>query len=398
MGIIKRRDLNRRLTSNEMDGNFEYLETLVNNIGQVSNTIKPFNSLINFNSFPLVMEQKQITSPLVITCNTSGSIPGASVIFRLVADGNPTNTPLFLNSQQITGSSGWDNRSGIVNIINMQFDGTDFYFSIVQKALGVVLDLQAPAFVSSAINAAGTIATLTFNEDILQTSLPIAANFTGATITSASIVVKVLTLNISPALVQGTTTNLVYNGTTIKDLAGNATSTFATSLTVAPLQVITPVNLDSRQTNLIEVTVGTYKKVVSGGWTSGISTTLNFVGDKIFEVSDASLSSSQAIIGLDTRTVADGNLIYQNLKLGICHYSGSYKAFIDGNQIPLIGYAAGDRMRMIRTLGVLKAQYKRGSADWTDLFTFPSTATTTGALSTCLFLDDLNSQLTIITY
>ena len=366
--------------------------------GTSSAIFLPFNSTIPFTGFPTVMQTKQINVPLTISPNTVGAVPGASAVLRLVADGVNSNAPTFNNFKQITGSSGWDNRAGKINIINIQYDGVDYLFSITQTILNATLDLQAPAFVSSAVNATGTVVTLSFNEDLLATSVPISSNFSGATVTSATVLNKIVTLNLNPAIASGATANIVYTGSTIQDLATNQSPNFTTSVTVAATQLQIPVNLDSRQTNLSQVLVGTYKKILTGGWTSGISTSLNFVGDKTFEVSDASLSSTQAIIGLDTRTVADVNLIYQNLKLGISYYSGSYKAFIDGNQTNLIGYVAGDRMRIIRTLGVLKAQYKRGAADWTDLFTFPSTATTTGALSTCMFLDDLNSQLSLVIY
>ncbi len=355
-----------------------------------------FSNAPTFTAFPLVMAQKQINAPTTITVNKADAVAGASVLIRLIADGVSANTPVFVGAEQVTGSSGWDNRTGIINLVQMQFDGTDVFYSIVQKALGAVLDLQAPVFLSSTINTTGTIATLTFNEDLLTTSLPIPNNFTGATVTSVSIANKLVTLNINPALASGTSTNLVYSGTAIKDLAGNSSSGFTTSLTVAPIQVITTVNLSSRQAGIGEVVIGTYNKILANGWQAGASSTLNFTGDKTYEVSDVSLSSSQAIIGLDTKTIVDANFIYQNLKLGISYYGGSYKAFIDGVQTTLIGHAVGDRMRLTRTMGVLKAQFKRGMSDWADLFIFPQTATTIGALSTNVFLDDLNSQLSLI--
>ena len=226
-------------------------------IGATSSAVsQAFSNTPTFTAFPLVMAQKQINAPTTITINRTGAVAGASVLMRLIADGVSANTPIFVGAEQVTGSSGWDNRAGIINLVQIQFDGTDFYFSIVQKALGAVLDLQAPTFVSSTINTAGTIATLTFNEDLLTTSLPIASNFTGATVASSTIVNKVVTLNISPALASGTTTNLVYLGTGIKDLAGNSSSGFTTPLTVAPVSVITPVNLASRLPDISEVSIG----------------------------------------------------------------------------------------------------------------------------------------------
>ena len=90
-------------------------------IATETNTIsQPFSNSPKFTSFPLVMEQKQITAPLTITPFVTGAIPGAIVLMRLVADGVQANTPVFNNAKQITGSSGWDNAVGTVNIINMQ--------------------------------------------------------------------------------------------------------------------------------------------------------------------------------------------------------------------------------------------------------------------------------------
>lgn len=359
--------------------------------GSNGSVFKTFESVVTFTAFPLVMAQKQINAPLTITCSAVGALPGASVLLRLVADGVQANTPVFSNAQQITGSSGWDNRAGIINIVQMQFDGTSFYFSIVQTALGAVLDLQAPTLVSSAINAAGTIATLTFNEDLLVTSVPTGANFTGVTVTSASVLNKVVTLNISPAVAVGTT-NIVYSGTAIKDLAGNVSAGFTTPVTVAPVQVITPVNLASRQTGIDEVSVGTYKNNV-GGWKVALSSTLNFVGDKTFETSDASLAGSGAIIGLDTRTVADSNIAYQNVKYWIGYYGGSYKAATNGSQTgALANYVSGDKMQLVRTGTNLVARLVRNDGTLIDLFTWTGVIE---SLATLTILDDLNAQISL---
>lgn len=363
-----------------------------NSAGSNASVSQAFTSSPTLKAFPLVLAQKQINAPTTITVNTTGAIAGASILMRLIADGIQENTPIFTNAQQVTGSSGWDNRAGIINIVQIQFDGTGIYFSIVQTALGAVLDLQAPVFLSSTINPAGTIATLTFNEDLLTTSVPTGANFTGATVISASVLNKVITLNISPALASGTTTNLVYSGIAIKDLASNSASGFTTPLTVAPVSVITPVNLDSRQAGIDQVSVGTYKNNI-GGWRVAMSSTLNFVGDKTFETSDASLAGSGAIIGLDTRTVADANIAYQNVKYWIGYYGGSYKAATNGNQTgALANYVTGDKMQLVRTGTNLVAKLKRNDGTIIDLFTWTGVSE---SLSTLTILDDNLAQISL---
>ena len=221
------------------------------------------------------------------------------------------------------------------------------------------------------------------------------SKFTGAMVTSASIANKVVTLNISPAKAAGTTFNLVYSGTTIKDLAGNAAAGFTTAVTVAAATTIVPANLDSRQAGIDQVSVGTYKKSTAG-WKVALSSTLNFVGDKTFETSDASLAGTGASIGLDTRLVADANIAYSNVKYWIGYYGGSYKAATNGSQTQaLAGYAAGDLMRLKRTGTNLIAQLKRSGGTWTDLFTWTGV---TESLSTLTIVDDNAAQVSLIIY
>lgn len=197
-------------------------------------SLQPFVSSIPFTYFPLVMSQKVITSPLVIQINSTSALPGASVIMRLVADGVIANVPTFVGATQVTGSSGWDNTAGMVNLVQFQYDGSTYWFSIVQAAGGSVVDLQQPSRVSATINSTGNLVTILFNDSLLASSLPIASEFTGATITASAISDKTITLTLSPAIATGTTFNLAYSGTRIKDLAGNLAPSFTNSLTVAP--------------------------------------------------------------------------------------------------------------------------------------------------------------------
>ena len=241
-----------------------------------------FNISPTFKSFPLVVAQKLITAPLTITPNTTGAIAGASVLMRFVADGNIANTPIFLGAEQVSGSSGWDNRAGIVNLVQMQFDGVDFFYSIVQKALGAVLDLQAPVLVSSEINITpfGTKAILTFNENLLSTSLPTQSDFNNFNILNTTINGKILTLFFSKAFEAGITLVLQYSGNSIKDLAGNLANSFTTSIVIPNVNAIIPANLDSRQSGIDQVSVGTYKKNLAG-WRVAMSSSLNFVATKL---------------------------------------------------------------------------------------------------------------------
>ncbi len=360
-------------------------------------TYIPFTNIVPFKDFPCVMQQKQINEPITITPNTVGAIPGANAILRLVADGIQANTPVFLNAQQITGSSGWDNRAGIVNIVQMQFDGSSFYFSIVQTALGDVLDLQKPVLVSSEIDESGTTAKLTFNEDLLVTSVPKLTDFSGATITNLVILNKVVTLKISPALATGTT-KIIYSGIAIKDLAGNTTLAFTTDVTVTAKQVITPVNLASRDTGINEISIGTYVATSGGGWKPAIANGFVFVDDKTFEMTASSGTFGQGIIGLDATAKSAAILgDWPNLDLGMAWYGGNYQAMQEGKgQIPCGAYVGGDLVRLKRVKGLITAEYKRGAGVWTNLFNFPNPINV--PLVPVIYLNDATSQTSVVIY
>ena len=342
-----------------------------------------------FTAFPLVMRQQVISGPLAITVSTVGALPGASVLMRLVADGVAANAPTFVGCTQGTGSSGWDNRAGAVNLVQMQYDGVTYWFSIMQATGGSVIDLQPPALVTAAINSAGNTVTLTYNEPLLATSVPTAPMFTGATVSAASISGAVLTLTLSPVIASGASITLTYAGSAIKDLAGNLAPGFTTaSMTVtaaAPTPV--PMALQSRDVGFNEVAVGTYKTGSGGSWIGGVSTSLNFVGDAIYETTDTSLTPAQGIIGLHPTALTIAALgSYPGIHVGIAFYGGNVNILQQGAQVNYGGWVAGTNMRIKRTGSVFLAQKKVAGGAWTTFHTF--TYSFAGAMSTSMILND----------
>ncbi len=407
---MTKRELNKKIKTLSFIGNTKFLKEILyffsENI-EANNTNLPnndalnnvkyvtFNNSVSFKNFPLVMQQKQINEPTTISVNTTGAIAGASILMRLVADGNIANTPLISGAEQITGSSGWDNRAGIVNLIQFQFDGTDYYYSIFQKANGVVLDLQAPVLVSSVFDSSLGKFILTFNENLSTTSLPLASKFIGLSVSKVSVLGKTIILT-TLALPNTATVNLQYSGTDIKDLAGNSAIPFQTNITISVAP--NPVNLASRVSGINEISVGTYVATTGNSWKPAIATSKNFVGDQTFEMTASSGTSGQGIIGLDATAVDAVTLgDWPNLDLGMAWYGGNYQAMQQGQgQVPCGGYIAGDLVRLDRVAGVIKAQRKRGATDWVDLYAFPTANNT--PFATVLYLNDATSQCSLVIY
>ena len=361
-------------------------------------SLQPFVSSIPFTSFPLVMSQKVITAPLVISINSTSALPGASVIMRLVADGVIANVPTFVGATQVTGSSGWDNTAGMVNLVQFQYDGSTYWFSIVQAAGGSVVDLQQPSRVSASINSTGNLVTILFNEKLLASSLPIASEFTGATVTASAISDKTVTLTLNPAIATGTTFNLAYSGTRIKDLAGNLAPSFTNSLTVSPaVATPVPVALQSRDAGFAEISVGTYGTTSGGSWIGGVSNTLKFVGDAIYETTNTALSPTQGIIGLHPSAVTIGAVgSYQGIHTGLAYYGGNLNALHSGSQTNLGGWVAGTLMRIKRVGTVFLGQTKTGTADWVTRHTF--VVPLAAPMSVVMILNDNNNQMSVGIY
>jgi hypothetical protein len=208
----------------------------------------PFTTTPTFQNLPNIIATKVINAPLVISPDTTGAIAGAMVIMRFVSDGVLANTPAFTGMKGLTGSSGWDNRTGIINLVQMLYDGVDYWYSIGQDADQGVVDTTAPVVSSRSFNATGTVLTIFYNEILLTSSVPPNNAFTGVTVTNVAIsgTTVVLTVNQVPG---GTTITLGYTGTAIKDLAGNSAAASSGTVTAPAVVDTTPPTLSSSSIN-----------------------------------------------------------------------------------------------------------------------------------------------------
>lgn len=90
-----------------------------------------YATAIKFDGFPTVYSEHTLTGATTFTINSTGAIPGATAILRLV--GNGSAVPDFTAFKHSTGSSGWDGRVGILNIVMAFYDGANYWYTVFQE-------------------------------------------------------------------------------------------------------------------------------------------------------------------------------------------------------------------------------------------------------------------------
>jgi len=180
------------------------------------------------------MPQQVVSSVLSFTVAAS-PIKGASVYVRLVADG--VHTPTFTGMTEYGGSSGYDNRNGIVNIVQFFNDGYDTWYFITQAVNAVAIDVVAPTASTATVeNATPTLIIVTMSETLDATTNPPSSTFTipGHPISSTTISTNTVRLVTSTAFVNGEAVNVTYtpDGTNnLKDPSGNEMAGFTLAIT-----------------------------------------------------------------------------------------------------------------------------------------------------------------------
>lgn len=138
MTITTRAAKGSALTHTELDTNFTELAAAV---AFLTPTDTAYAAAVPLTG-TLYMPQTSVTSAIAFTV-VAGPLKGANTYLRLVANG--TNTPTFSGMREWGGSSGFDNRNGIVNEIQFFNDGVDSWYSISQEVNAQALPAPATA-------------------------------------------------------------------------------------------------------------------------------------------------------------------------------------------------------------------------------------------------------------
>jgi hypothetical protein len=97
----------------------------------VNPATQTFAAAVSFRKISIAYATQAMSGSITFTIAPGTKLPGAVAIYRLVADG--INTPSFSAFRVVNTDTGYDNRSGIVNVIKFTFDGTDHWFEIWQE-------------------------------------------------------------------------------------------------------------------------------------------------------------------------------------------------------------------------------------------------------------------------
>lgn len=102
-------------------------------LGQILSQTLPFSNplAVRFDRFCTQYPAQSVSAPLAITPNLAGAFPGASAVIELIADG--VNTPSFTGLKQLSGSAGWSNIAGSINIVSFFYLNGKPYYSISQQ-------------------------------------------------------------------------------------------------------------------------------------------------------------------------------------------------------------------------------------------------------------------------
>lgn len=138
MPITTRAAKGSALTHGELDTNFSELAA---SIAFILPTDTAYATAVPLTG-TLYMPQTAVTGAIAFTV-VAGPLKGANTYLRLVANG--TNTPTFTGMREWGGSSGFDNRNGIVNQIQFFNDGVDSWYSISQEVGAVAIPAAATA-------------------------------------------------------------------------------------------------------------------------------------------------------------------------------------------------------------------------------------------------------------
>lgn len=187
------------------------------------------------------MAASTVTGPLTFTA-AAGAVRGALAYLRLTADG--VNTPNFTAFKEWGGSSGYDNRNGIVNQVQFFYDGADLFYSASQAVgaapAATAVTMSGPT--GGVVNAASTNFTVGTNAARTAAVIVTPAPVAGVTFNPSSV-----TLPIGSATATFTATPTTTGAKTIAvtnnaSLSNPASITYTvTAAATAPATMVAPV-------------------------------------------------------------------------------------------------------------------------------------------------------------
>jgi hypothetical protein len=96
---------------------------------------RAFSAAVPFDKPIVQFATHTISAAITFTIAAEAKINGGVTRYRLIADG--INNPNFSAFKETANSNGWDGRNGILNLIEMAYDGADYWVTITQQLGGL---------------------------------------------------------------------------------------------------------------------------------------------------------------------------------------------------------------------------------------------------------------------
>ncbi len=329
----------------------------------------------------------QTVSAVLNFTPAAGAVKNALVYLPLTANG--TNVPTFPGFLEWGGSQGWDNRNGILNIVQFFYDGFFSWYSITQAATATPVTPPATA----PLTMSAPTATPADASAVVAWALP---GNGGAAITSITVVPYVgataqTPQNFAAAATSGTVSGLT-NGTayTFRVYASNSVGAGTAS---ASSNSITPSSVAAtRLASLVKLTesgTGPYSYTGDGTGTfltepfGGTSTTKLASGvDGSFRFAVGALSTSggtsEVMLAINTsQTLAAWQALPYVLHTK--YSTARYTPFAAGTALTpaaVVVPVSGDIMQLRRTGSTLVAEVsKNGGTSFTTIYTWTGVST-----------------------
>lgn len=351
-----------------------------------SQTPEVFSADVPFSRLATSHASTSVASVITFTIASGPKIPGSQAIYRLVPQTD--DVPDFSNFKQVNGTATYDNRVGIVNVITFFYDGVDHWYSIFQEAGAVPVDIVAPT-ISALLSTVGLQEiTLTYDEDIDETSVPAPGDFTlsNGTVTNVSITNETFTLTTSAAFADGDTLAYTPGTNPIRDLSGNnAAAVPATAITVnGALELLfdsilgditkdgTVYRTPTPDAATDRMAGATFIPANEDGWIS-----YDFVSQ-----GGAEGNNTNVFVGLDQADGATGNSIMDFY----CWIAGDQtvrrrsQGVSDDGTYTLQSASIGGAVRIGRFGGVVQVHTSPDKVNWTPIYDLPN-----GTVSTPLY-------------
>lgn len=341
-----------------------------------------FSESISFASFTTIYEDKLVKSALNFTPDAIGAVAGNQTTLRLLSDSN--FIPTFTGFKQSTGSSRYDNRLGILNIVTFFFDGTDYWYSVFQELDATPADVTSPTLENVLLS--GSTIVLTYSEELGSIAPPLTAftfsgneSISGITVSGSTITVE---LSSAPS-VSGSLSYTIPAENAISDVAGNNADSFS------GLEINVPPSTGPSE----ELVFSTRTANISKDGTDYTTTEPGFgssylLGDKKIPANTDGWFSIQYITSTpDTNNALMGfNLQEENVPFsganqgyeyftwfvgaGGTIYRGTNGGGVTNTTEPL---PQNGHLRLIRLSGVISVEKSSDGNTWSSVYTYPGT-------------------------